>query len=297
MKTKLLIIMLSFLAPAILYSATSTVDICFIKDAGTCQYTEGSVAAVEDTDHTWEDKETGAVTACSETGAVLNVKADLTMPDWMANSVTANTTDYEVDDTTTPTRIIRHGTAVLLLVENNLTDEKGDISWTNNDSVPYEATTVKSGSYSIGPFNDDADAVYSASTIPIATNVIEFSFIYFDDTPPSNRYLWCAWHDAFTAVQMESNFIRVRNGGTWTGAYTTARNVWHDVAVEFNGGDGTRLIVGGIERGTSAGTSVPNTNVQYWGNNSALTQSCMCIMDNMRLSTELRDTYPTIGDY
>lgn len=279
-----------------LNAATVTKDVCYTKDAGTGQYTAASVAAVCADTWTWSDCETGAVT-CTGTDVLLNVKADLVITDWIATSLTAWTTHYEMDDATTPTKVVRHGTLAHMLLDNDFTDEKGAYGWTENGTVPFDAVTVKEGTHAAGPMlASGGDYISSSSAISETAEVVQ---LYFN----RGAIAWNGthkriWTDGSIYLAIAWDQLSIYNGsslGWWTGVNAST---WYHIACEFGGtGYGTKLLVNGIERKTGAQTGQPTNVTHYFGAHSDGTIECNCWIDTVRIMYELHDSYPTIGDY
>jgi len=276
-------------------AATSEVDLCYIIDAGTCDHCISTVVVARDAGVTWSSAETGAVT-CEGSNAVLDIAVSITLTDWIANSINSDTYDYIVDDINTPTKVVRQGTLAMMLAENDFSDLKGVYAWTENGTVPFDAVTVKEGSYAFGPILEGGgDYIYSSSAITETIYVVEVWFNRGAIAWNGNfKRIWESGSNNLLAAWSQLSF---NNGapGWWTGIN---ESTWYHLELEMGGvGYGTKLLVDGTERLTSAATTQPTNQVSYVGAKSDGTLECNCWIDSIRFRSSLGTSYPTIGDY
>lgn len=183
-----------------------------------------------------------------------------------------------------------------LKMDNNVTDEIGNYTWTNQSVVSFSAVIVKNGTHSAYfDYADVDELIYSDTAISETVKAAAF-YLYIPAGHTTNvtYAYWAETSDLTYGIRVWTGkgLYQYVSGG-WSAMYTLpSYDTWYHIGVNFDGSD-VKVYVDDIERiSTSSGTQ-PTNKTHYWGGYAGATGFVLGgYLDDCKLYTATQDSFP-----
>jgi hypothetical protein len=169
-----------------------------------------------------------------------------------------------------------------LLMENNVTDDSGKLTWVDYQTCHFSNTIFKYDSYSLGSLATD-ESIYITTLAPYTLKTVDVWFYIDSANLPNGDYVFSII-SSDSRLYFYSGQMQWYMGGIGVIATTVSYNTWHRFQAEFTG-TYCKIYYDGIYTNQLAYTGYPaSANLVSVGNHAGWTNGWTGYIDNFILS-------------